>query len=372
MEYILCIHFLISTQWEFKYIRKNILKSIQDIVKDLPLTVKPYQLVDEAVIHENAWFMYGSKKKNNKFYNLTYIFNYDMECMVMDDSNTADFVEENELSLSELFSIRDASNRTRTVVKQEMISKIPKSKRIRKKYVKRSRRRNNMIMKKLNKLCKSSLLHVLKITIKEWKSAGFAYNIDSTNNDLLELWIEFAEKADKPNRRLKCESEWKNMKDTGLGIGTLYFFAKCDNEELYNELIRTRLKTYIDDSIGSQSDYDLSKVLHEMYKHQFVCASVKKKGDWYIFSGHRWEMMEEDTELYNKISTKMCEEYCRRLSVLNLESVNDDATEEERENAKNKGVAMIKLILKLKTNSSKEAIMRETKKLTIKSFEEIK
>ena len=65
------------------------------------------------------------------------------------------------------------------------------------------------------------------------------------------------------------------------------------------------IKTYIDDSIESQSDYDLSKVLHEMYKHQFVCASVKKKGDWYIFSGHRWEMMEEDTELYNKISFVM-------------------------------------------------------------------
>jgi len=355
--------YLISTQWEFKYIRKNILKTIPNIIKDLPLTVKPYQLVDEAVIQENAWFMYGSKKKNNKFYNLTYIFNFDMKCMVMNDTNTADFVEEHDISLSELFSIRDASKRTRTVVKQEMISKIPKSKKIRKKYVKRSSKKKQYDFEEIKQVMQIISPSRAENHNQRMEIGWILHNIDPTNNDLLELWIEFAEKIDKPNRRLKCESEWKNMKDTGLGIGTLYYFAKCDNEQLYNELIRTRLKTYIDDSIETQSDYDLSKVLHEMYKHQFVCASVKKKGEWYIFSGHRWEMMEEDTELYNKISTKMCEEYCRRLSVLNLESVNDDTTEEERENAKNKGVAMTKLILKLKTNSSKEAIMREAKKL---------
>ena len=141
------------------------------------------------------------------------------------------------------------------------------------------------------------------------------YNTDANNKDLLEIWIDFTEKCDKPNRRYKCETEWQNMKDSGLGLGTLYYFAKSDNEEAYNEIVRTKLRKYIDISIESQADWDLAKVLHEMFKHEFVCCSAKGCGEWYQFIGHRWEMCETNTEIYNLISTKMRQEYCRRMSV---------------------------------------------------------
>ena len=355
--------FLISTQWEFKYIRKNILKNIPPIVKDLPLTVKPHQLVDEAVIHDNAWFLYGSKKKNNKIYNLSYVFDHELECKVMDEENTLEFVEEHEISFSELFSVRDSAKRIITNVKEEILSKIPKSKKIRKKYVKRSRKKKEYDIEEIKQIVDILSPSRAENHNQRIEIGWILHNTDPTSKELLEIWINFAEKSDKPNRRYKCETEWQNMKESGLGLGTLYYFAKSDNEEAYNEIVRTKLRSYIDISIESQSDWDLAKVLHEMFKHEFICSSAKGSGEWYQFNGHRWEMCETNTEIYNLISTKMRQEYCRRMSVLNLESVNDDASEEDREEAKKKNQNLLKVSMKLRSKSNKENIMAEAKRL---------
>jgi len=196
-----------------------------------------------------------------------------------------------------------------------------------------------------------------------WIQIGWAlHNINPSDPKLLELWDEFSKKSTKYKEGV-CAEEWSKMKDEGLGIGTLYYFAKCDNEAKYNEIRRTSLKTYIDKSIESKTDYDLAKVLHEMYKFQFVCASGRRGGLWYQFNGQRWEVMETDVEIYEKISVNMCDEYCRRLSVCNIEAVDENSSEEEREAAEKKGKKMMDVIYKLKTTSSKKNIMDECKKL---------
>ena len=143
-----------------------------------------------------------------------------------------------------------------------------------------------------------------------------SYNIDTNDKTYLDIWIDFSKKSTKFKEGY-CEKMWANMKNEGFSIASLYFFAKKDNPAAYKQIIRNNLQRHIDSSVENNLDYDLAKVLYEMYKHEFVCASSKKSGLWYHFDKHRWVEMESDTELFNKISTEMCNEYCIRLSSYN-------------------------------------------------------
>ena len=82
-----------------------------------------------------------------------------------------------------------------------------------------------------------------------------------------------------------------------------------------------------------------------------------------MLNDHKWVDMETYTELFEKISVDMCEEYCRRLSCSNTEASDMELSEEERENAQARGKKVLKVIQKLKTNNSKKSIMDECKTL---------
>jgi P4 family phage/plasmid primase-like protien len=365
---------IISEYWEQLYIRKNILKKIPEIMGDLQLTCKPHQLVDEAVIHKNCWFLFGSKKKDNDNYELSYVFDYNGNYIFDSDSfdpedNTEDMnylIWENE-SPAKFLSIRLSNDKQSLITRDKILPKIIKKKKIKKS----GKKKGNNINFDLDEL--TEIIDILSIEragdYNNWIQIGWAlYNINRNDERLLNLWIKFSEKNPEYSTKADeaCRDHWNKkftVKPGGLCIGSLYYFAKFDNEAKYNEIRRTNLRQYIDKSIESETDYDLAKVLYEMYKDQFVCASSRKSGLWYHFNGHRWEEMETHIEIYEKISTEMCEEYCRRLSDCNADSINENLTEEERDSAEKKGQKMMTIIRKLKTNSNKKSIMDECKTL---------
>jgi P4 family phage/plasmid primase-like protien len=365
---------IVSEQWEQKFIRKQILKRIPEITDGLPLQVKPYQLVDEAVIHDNPWLLFASKKKSGDAYELSYVFDCDAEFIF--DAETFDpetatedpnlLIWENE-SPAKFLSVRLSNKVQPLVTRDEVLPNIVKKKKIRRSGKKKSKA-TDFDMFELTEII--DLLSVERAGDNNgWIQVGWAlYNIDPTNEKLLNLWIRFSKKdvtySDKAEET--CREFWDKkfkVKDGGLGIGSLYHFAKCDNREKYDELKRKGLKVFIDKSIESKTDYDLAKVLYEMYKHEFVCSATKKGGEWYHFHNHRWEEMEADTEIYEKISVNMCDEYCRRLSDCNSDSIDENLSEEDREAAEKKGQKMMDVIRKLKTNSNKKSIMDECKRL---------
>ena len=64
------------------------------------------------------------------------------------------------------------------------------------------------------------------------------HNID---HRLLEDWVEFSKQSEKFVDG-ECEKEWGTMKNEGLGLGSLYLWAKEDNLEQYTELSRNNLR----------------------------------------------------------------------------------------------------------------------------------
>jgi len=124
------------------------------------------------------------------------------------------------------------------------------------------------------------------------------------NANLLDSWKEFSKQAPSydPN---ECDTKWHsiNTSHSGerLGIGSLMFWAKNDNEKMYIKAKEASLKTFIHNSVtnGADADYLVSKVIYEYYKDEFI--SVNVKDEWYHFNSHRWERTLEGTILKTRI-----------------------------------------------------------------------
>jgi len=124
------------------------------------------------------------------------------------------------------------------------------------------------------------------------------------NVNLLEDWKMFSRQSSSydPN---ECDSKWASINTTHsgerVGIGSLKFWAKNDNEKMYIKANNESLETFVDKSVraGPDADYLVSKVIYESYKDEFI--SVNVKDEWYNFSGHRWERTLEGTILKTRI-----------------------------------------------------------------------
>ena len=198
---------------------------------------------------------------------------------------------------------------------------------------------------------------------EKWMEVGWAlHNIDPGNSALLDLWIEFSKKSPK-FKEGECEDIWDNMKDEGLGIGSIYYWAKIDDYESFIEIKRSDIQYYIDKSM-SMTNWDIARVLYEMFKFQFVCASSKSK-TWFEYKNHSWNDIDDVIALRQKISTDLCEEYCTLMSKYNSMASADDPsiTTEDKEGYLKKCETLANITLKLKTTNFKDNVIKECREL---------
>ena len=289
--------FIISEPNPQYFIRNNILKKIPDIITDLKLTNKPSDLVDNRVIYSNGWFLFGSTKPKQKIYDLVYIYNGKMKEI---DINNYSFPKHS--SLSKFFSIRYCKEKDIIPLRDsyvEIVDNYGKKKSNKLKSKRRRRKLNIVNPEEIGKLV--DILSVDRADNEpNWMEVGWAlHNIDPENEDYLNMWISFSQKSEKFVEG-ECEKKWEKMKDNGLGIGSIYFWAKIDNYVKYQEIRRSNIQGIIEETINNGiNNYDIARVLHEMFKYDFVCSSAKNKV-WYEYKDHRWQEMDADMALRKK------------------------------------------------------------------------
>ena len=139
----------------------------------------------------------------------------------------------------------------------------------------------------------------------KWLDVGLClHNINS--DKMLDAWEEFSRlypSYENGTSKRKCDSKWKSFNnascDNPLGKGSLYYWAKHDNPELYKKIMRENLSSLVDDSIwgGPEAHYIVEKVIQKYYEDQFI--SVDIEDTWYMFKGdrHRWETTIKATDL---------------------------------------------------------------------------
>ncbi len=344
--------YIVSTPQVQYFIRDNILKKINPILENLPLRNLPSDIIDRSVIYTNGWMLFGSHKPKKDSYQISYIFDGNMNKM---EINEYPFT----MNIARFFSIREKKDKDLTIIREDKIPFIEKSNKV--KIVKSK-------IKKPVSYDLEQIKEMLSILSDErvdnyhtWIEVGWAlHNIDSSSQELLDLWIEFSMRSPKFKEGV-CEKEWEKSKNEGLGIGSLFHWAKTDNFAKYKIIMNKYVQNYVEKSVKSPTNFDIATVLFHMYKYEYKYTGC----EWYMFRNHLWHKENDGMYLRQKISTDLLEKYILLMSDYNkiCSSTDQNITEDDREEYKTKNKEITKICLNLKTTAFKDNIVKECKEL---------
>lgn len=347
---------------------------------DIPYTNTLDDVFDKAVVMRNGWMMYGSKKKDGKMYNITYVYDstgnkinpsyYSHDERIIAGS-VRQFEEEDQLKFKEKYDTEEFA--------EKVEEKISKSK---KKKSKKAKTIENIVMNGMPDMdallrspligkfasesdisCAKKLTKILSIKRTEsyldWAYVGWALiNISPT---LLDDFIEFSQRSPDKYEEGCCEKLWETARkeDKGLGIATLHWWAKQDNPEEYKKIIGQTINKYVLENNFGHHD-DIAKVVFEIYKYHYKCTSIKKN-IWFEFQGNRWVNIEEGYTLSNKLSDEIAMEYGKTLidhtkSMMD-NNPNDVENYEKIEKIQKKIMSINKLLSNLKNEGFKRSVM---------------
>jgi P4 family phage/plasmid primase-like protien len=331
-------------------------------------------IFDVCVIERNNWQMYGSRKPNCDRYQITHIYELEEgEINKIDNENV-------DQTLIKRLSIRRGMNQDiyemtedeRAIIESEYIGMAEKhkSKPKKKRVLKSKNTKKNFIEDEHLSMVKE-IIKILDIkrteSYEDWIRLGWClHNIDYR---LLDDWNEFSKRSCKYVDG-ECANEWAYMDNDGLGIGTLYRWAKEDNVVEFNKITSKNLNKILMDSL-SGTHYDIAKVVYYMFKNFFVCAS-SRKGIWYTFKNHRWIELDDAIDIKRKISLDVINAYYKLNADLSKTASEMDSTSYEKEIILERCKLVLKVISKLKTNSFKKSVISECSELFhVPKFEEM-
>ena len=339
-------------------IREDIIKLYKNdqLLKHLELKNTLDDIFDKSVIYKNGWIMYGSSKVSQDPYKLIHLFDSDM--------NPLQLTKYNNNELPKLLSIRKTEKLVNIKPDQldcinSMESKLQQPKQTQLQRKKTNSYKNRVDNDIINDI--QSLVQILSTERADdelkWMHVGWClHNIDYR---LLECWIEFSRQSAK-FKEGECEKLWDKCRDNGFSIGSIYYWAKIDNQEAYSQFLQTKVNTYIIDGLSSDAkftQYDIAKIIEINYKYSFVCASLKYDA-WYKFENHKWVQTEKGHELRKLISSNIADEFVKASQWL-LSSENISGSDKDRLSVKN----CMDIITSLKTKKYKDDIMCECKEL---------
>lgn len=310
------------------------------------------EIFDKAIIERNGWLLYGSCKENNKdyLYKLTHIFNYNLEDIIH-NLDTEDLLE-----LPATLSIRKFKNMNNCTpyllninndIIEDKLKSLQNVKGSNRKYIS-----NNDLRK--SRILLGMLSDQRSKNYDDWIDVGFClHNID---NDLLYDWIEFSKKSSS-FKEGECEKLWNSFKFEGLGIGSLYRWAKEDNINEYVNFLFDELEDLLKKSLDTTS-YNIAKVFYEFNKYNYICVDIKKN-KWYEFKNHRWKYMESATTIINCLNTELVENYYKLAYAYHTKAFNTNIDDLEKKKLREKGELAFKIAKKLNIMSFKKEIIAE-------------
>jgi P4 family phage/plasmid primase-like protien len=371
---------IILTHNEQHFIRKKIIDMAENMFSGLPVSNNYEDIIDKAIIDVNAWQMYGSRKPDCEAYFVTKIFKCGKE-------QNAKLSAETNLNYIKLFSMRNNQVNTDICnIKEDAIKEIEE-------YTKhvlpsidikqKNKLHNNIFAKSLNinknystddelllarRLVIECLVYRRAENYEDWINLGWVLrNIDYR---LLDTWVEFS-KIGTAYVEGECQTLWNKMRKDNMGMGTLRWWAKLDNQNKYDKIMDESLFPWIDKCIRSDgAHFDVAKVVQTLKKDDIRAIS---KVAWYYYDRekHRWKSTSEGLLLRITLSTDICNKFIERTQYwqnLHYGLDDDDQKTANTEKAKKS----LKIAGQLKNAGFKDSVMKECKSLFIdEKFEEL-
>jgi len=439
------IHMLIGMKMERAVqllMREELLHELPEILGSLPLVNTWDQVYDDGIVkgHTN-WQLYGSRKPNNKAYELKYIFemkrNSDDMTWYCAESSVDEFIKSMETNMEnfekitahyesniafETLTLFDTDDMVEPEMQQELLKRLET---LRASVQQTAARRKNggnvaaqgppsassrIIMrapdetigipqrstpwtiddiKTIQDLRDAAEQMLSTLDSKEyelrdtheyamtlpppyyeeytkWLHVGFALN--NTSPRLFLSWMLFSSQWTRFSVHdiHKHLATWRGFSynPSGLTNRSIRYWSRRDAPEKYSKVNEHSVDHYIEETIKTEqaTDFDLAMVVFQVFKEQFVCASVGKN-IWYEFLNHRWVECDEGNTLRLLISREIYRLYYRKLQLLMDELRRYETGSEQFVHIKKLTEKITAINVKLKTTTYKNNIMREVKTL---------
>tara|TARA_B000000437_G_scaffold218930_1_gene199235 strand:- start:142 stop:2808 length:2667 start_codon:yes stop_codon:yes gene_type:complete len=373
--------YILLTHNEQHFIRRKVLDIASEMFSGLNVCNNYEDIIDKAIIDVNCWQMYGSRKPDCEAYAVTKIYNCGKEL-------NKNITGEDHLNYIKLFSMRFDNNISKNIckIKESSVIEIDEYT----KHVlpsidvkKKAKLQNNIFAKSLNinknnadpeeiiltqRLVLECLCYRRAENYEDWINLGWVLrNIDYR---LLDTWIEFS-KISTAYVEGECQTIWNKMRKDNMGLGTLRWWAKLDNNAKYDEIINESLFPWIDRCIRSDgAHFDVARVVQNLKKDDIRAIS---KIVWYHYdrNKHRWKSTSEGLLLRIALSQEICNTFLQRSQYWNNLQYNIGDDDQKTANSE-KAKKSLKIASQLKNAGFKDSVMKECRSLFIdEKFEEL-
>ena len=351
------MRFLIIDEAKAEVIKTN-------LFKDIPLKNPTLDDVfDISIVINNGLTMYGSCKDGCQTYILTKVYKHNKNNILEEDDITKysikdligilsnrQYSEKDQINLHDnlnMFNLEEKINDIKA--KYDKSIKKPKQK---------SGTNNNAGPKKdkdwefVRELV--GMLSIERATdYNEWIRVGWA--LHNINDDYLDLFKEFSKKCKDKYDENSCNKVWDEARDNGYAMSSLNWWVRKDDPTKYTALMRRSVMELFREAENG-TEYDIAKIIFELYKDCYKCASIKYSV-WYEFRGHRWVEIQGAYSLHIKLSEELSTEFVKLISEMWGEAVITDGL--NRDDFMKRANKLQTLLLNLKRNAFKNRIIAE-------------
>ena len=373
-------------------LRERVLSDIANVLEGLGLENDIDNIVDISVTRGGLWQMYGSRKPGHEAYELAYYYNAEYE---NNEWSALDVVDISKINHLELIGKLSARNNSHIVyqVNDDVLEEYTKrkdslkNKKIRKpttsmgstlyQSIDYSKIKNKKQLDELQNNFLEGLTikdHQIKETHKftmilsanyydnydEWLRVGFA--LHNTDPRLFLSWLSFSSQSEKFNFDdiPSHWGMWQNMRDDGVTDRSIMYWARECNFTEYDKIRKETIDYFIEDSVSRRTDHSMALVLYNMFKGQYVCASIKHK-TWFEFTKHKWVEIDSGTTLREKISKELAATYSQKMWL--IKEIISGGQEQNIDAMQNKLNVLLSLAQKMGNVDGKNKIMREAQEL---------
>lgn len=215
----------------------------------------------------------------------------------------------------------------------------------------------------------------------KWLRVGMA--LCNTHQKLFVVWVAMSAKAKNFQFHTIDDmyEKWQGFEtgnETGLTRRSIMYWSRADMPDEYEKVCKKSIDYHVDQvfqmsiingksekGIGS-GDSDIAFILKQMYKDEFMCASVRYD-KWFRFARHRWTEDECGTTLRKHISEELRDMFRKKSDNYIIKNITTQQAAQQKETdvktTEERTSKIMEIVVKLSQTSHKDHILKEAREL---------
>lgn len=396
------IHIVVPDICTHKFVeqraRRNLVKTMDDHFKGLPLTESWEKVYDEQVVNRSCpWTLYGSRKNdpNSLPYLVSYIIEWSpTEMKIIEDIPKPSMAlmktlslcreEKDETPMTEEAKKIYAGLKTQQEVRISGGSAALRTGRQLQRGQPGSRGSSpdgRIVIPPLDADRKQYLKnHVMNWnperadSYKTWIDA--AHCLHNIHPELIDVFLDFSHQNAEKYNEADCINTWNaiSYRNDGdrLSEKSLRYWSRMDNREGYDEIESNNVDRLVL-AACSGTEHDMACVIHAKFRDLYTCCDFGKN-IWFRWAGHVWRETDKGVDLQLKLSKQIARVFFDKMTTLQVEMKDRGLVECSGEGKTDCGFCeycqvekqrsgLNVMYTKLKTTRFKDNVMRECREL---------